>query len=950
MIGSKEGFMFIALTCCTAFIRRASAGIGWRALCARASCLSLLAGLAVPAVAQQMSPESDVTAIVESNAVGFLNDLSARRRTTRMFPNPQSAFAGVQENFVNTSTGALTFLNRDLVRVGGMPIVMGRVYDSTLNGGGDFGPGWKLTVVEDIRRSGEQLIYRAATNATYLLDISGETVSAASPAVAPVVSGTMRVSDGGASTVTLRSTDGRKSVFEQDGDVWRLVHVRQQRGWARLTWSDGRLTEVTSDRGAVQLSRTKDGRISAIEDDLGRVVRYSYDSARRLSGVVDLGGGSWRVTYGSDGLSTITDPRGKAVFSVTWADGRVRRVRALHETVDFVYGYRKTMAINLLGWSTVYRHDRSGITTSITDRGSRTTKVAFDDSHRPVAVSRDGVSIARIAYDHQGCIKSLWQPSGETTFASNRHGIATASGAWAAHYRYANGQLVQASDALGERTYRYASDGTLTEAAINGVKTKLKESSDGTLTTVSRSGRALASYAYSPDGRVAAVDYGQGRTASFIYDGRGFRTAAMHTYGQNASIAAKTSDDAAGNLTHRALQGASGAIHQSYRIGDYNEVLRVNTRRDVGRAVPDLVFTYDAAGRVRQTTMGVEYMISAISKLSGFANSVSRTLALLAAAWLACRSGGVMGLDPVAQPWQVEFLGEEEFQNGEYADGTNWEFQATHIPTGAEHIFKSGTESGWFLRVTSHGDIALVDADLGAGARGFTIYDLRKDRKVVEFIVAFPHLSPNGRYMVYRKFTGRGRTTLPDIKIVDLSGNLEHIDVTVATKFDGIGDSLYPPPWPTDRPELAGAYGQTDIGTGHAFHGHPFDQVVWDLESGVLYFVAVDRTGHQNLVVTGLVPAPMVVCTVPLLTAASLRGEYFDRQSAVVRELRLALPPLGDHSGQQESGRVAERPTFEVTLAHGPDVPGVESIHRIDLLTACREQAPGYVSGFREGP
>ena len=84
---------------------------------------------------------------VEDNATGFLNDLSARRRTTTLFPNPQPVFAGVQESFVNTSTGSMTFLVRDLVRVGGMPIVMGRVYDSTVEEGGDFGPGWKLTVI-----------------------------------------------------------------------------------------------------------------------------------------------------------------------------------------------------------------------------------------------------------------------------------------------------------------------------------------------------------------------------------------------------------------------------------------------------------------------------------------------------------------------------------------------------------------------------------------------------------------------------------------------------------------------------------------------------------------------------------------------------------------------------------------------------------------------------------
>ena len=63
---------------------------------------------------------------------------------TTLFENRQSAFHGVQEDFVNTSADNVTFLVRDLVRVGGMPIVMGRVYDSALDGGDaarDFGPG-----------------------------------------------------------------------------------------------------------------------------------------------------------------------------------------------------------------------------------------------------------------------------------------------------------------------------------------------------------------------------------------------------------------------------------------------------------------------------------------------------------------------------------------------------------------------------------------------------------------------------------------------------------------------------------------------------------------------------------------------------------------------------------------------------------------------------------------
>ena len=189
--------------------------------------------LALPALGQGMAWDDappQFRELARENVRGFLNDLSARRRTTTMFPNPQSVFAGVQESFVNTSTGALTFLVRDLVRVGGMPIVMGRVYDSTLAEGSDFGPGWKLTVVEELRQEGSQLMFTDASNAVHALDVDGDAVMPASPATAPVVSGSTRTTGGDAGIVVLESADGMLRRFKQDGDVWRLVHVRHARG------------------------------------------------------------------------------------------------------------------------------------------------------------------------------------------------------------------------------------------------------------------------------------------------------------------------------------------------------------------------------------------------------------------------------------------------------------------------------------------------------------------------------------------------------------------------------------------------------------------------------------------------------------------------------------------------------------------------------------------------
>ena len=112
----------------------------------------------------------------EKRSLDYLSEFSNRRRLTTFFPNEQSPFYGVQMNYVNVGKGNVTFLNRDLVRLDRMPIVFGRVYDSSKSSGDDFGPGWKLTVVESIQRDGSELRYTDANNSTHNLRFKGNTI------------------------------------------------------------------------------------------------------------------------------------------------------------------------------------------------------------------------------------------------------------------------------------------------------------------------------------------------------------------------------------------------------------------------------------------------------------------------------------------------------------------------------------------------------------------------------------------------------------------------------------------------------------------------------------------------------------------------------------------------------------------------------------------------------
>jgi len=90
-------------------------------------------------------PHSPLIDRVAELSLKRLNEFSERRRLSTFFVNKQSARLGVQENFVNTTKGNVTFLVRNMVRVAPMPIVAGRVYDSSIESNPDFGPGWKHT-------------------------------------------------------------------------------------------------------------------------------------------------------------------------------------------------------------------------------------------------------------------------------------------------------------------------------------------------------------------------------------------------------------------------------------------------------------------------------------------------------------------------------------------------------------------------------------------------------------------------------------------------------------------------------------------------------------------------------------------------------------------------------------------------------------------------------------
>ena len=122
----------------------------------------ILCGLTVfstPSISKQKPPSPLLVSHVD-----MLNELSERRRVSRFFKNEQSSFYGQQLGYVNTAKANTTFAVRDMVVSGRVPLVMARIYDSSLGEGGDFGQGWQLSFAQTIQKLPDgSLLYRDGT-------------------------------------------------------------------------------------------------------------------------------------------------------------------------------------------------------------------------------------------------------------------------------------------------------------------------------------------------------------------------------------------------------------------------------------------------------------------------------------------------------------------------------------------------------------------------------------------------------------------------------------------------------------------------------------------------------------------------------------------------------------------------------------------------------------------
>ena len=236
-----------------------------------------------------------------------------------LFPNPQSLFDGLRVGFVNTSSGNLTFRRRDIVTRAQGPVVFARVHDSRIAGNADFGPGWRLSLAEELLVDGDAATYVDESGARHAFARTGTAWTASPP--------TPRHS---ATTLAFADIDGIRIAVLADGDAVRTFEQADAAGAryvVRLVrtpacelvfdYDGGRLRTVSHDGGTLfDVERDRDGRIAALRDDHGRSVHYAYDADGRLETVRDIAGSDWHYLYRDDGLlGGAVDPEGRTYLA-----------------------------------------------------------------------------------------------------------------------------------------------------------------------------------------------------------------------------------------------------------------------------------------------------------------------------------------------------------------------------------------------------------------------------------------------------------------------------------------------------------------------------------------------------------------------------------------------------------------------------------------------------------
>ncbi|MEU5545757.1 RHS repeat-associated core domain-containing protein [Streptomyces sioyaensis] len=521
---------------------------------------------------------------------------------------------------VDVISGQMITNERDLELPGLLPLILRRAYASHYAGGRLHGPGWSSTVDQRVEidsqgihyagddaqilhyprpsHSGEQVHPEAGARWPLTWDQETDLISIEDPDQG----WTRYFAPTGAVTGLTRPTRAITELADRNGH--RIAFVRDE---------VGTLTEIRHTGGyrvAVDALHTSAGlRIEGLRllDGSGSnqgitIVRYEYDSAGRLAGVVNSSGLPYEYEYDdADRITTCIDRNGRCYAYVYDESGRVIRGigEEAHLSASFDYDVRQrvTTVTDSLGHATEYHYNEQQRVIKTVDPLGHTTLTAYDAAGRVIARTDEVNRTTAFDLDRHGDPVRITEPDGgtiELDYTELRQLAAVRRGdTLLASFAYdARGNVLITTDAAGARTSRqYDDNGRLVSITDPLGQTRHTTTNPaGLITAITDAMGHTLHAAYDAFGRVVSCTDPLGATTRFEYRTEGETTRRIHPDG---AVETWIHDPEGYVVEHR---DQTAAVTR-FEVGPFGQL--------VGRTLPDgevQRFAYDTEQRLLSVT------------------------------------------------------------------------------------------------------------------------------------------------------------------------------------------------------------------------------------------------------------------------------------------------------------------------------------------------------------
>ena len=364
----------------------------------------------------------------------------------------------------------------------------------------------------------------------------------------------------------------------------------------------GRPTTVRNPDWSVRTTSFDDvNRLVTMTDEVGHKTQELYDIAGRLVSVRQYTSSSSYVATGyaynlSGELVGVTDPLGQTTRQVYDDAGRL--VQTLYPD----------------GTKETYVYDNVGNVVMNTDRGGRTIRSAYDGLNQLTTVTYPGGATLRYVYDPDGNLVSV------------QNGTANLWFGYDALDRMTSRSLVISGDATNFTTsYGYDAAGNLLSLAYPDNQGTLTYAYDAfyRVTTMTFGSKTIASFTYRKDDLLSTISYGDGSSAKYVFNDRGFPLEIKLTAGKTNLMDLIYTENATGaiiGLTNKAVSGDT----ETY-VYDWLDRMTAATG-----PWGTLTYGYDSAGNrllLKSGSTTTYYKYGAYNKLCESSTSDSNTCA-----------------------------------------------------------------------------------------------------------------------------------------------------------------------------------------------------------------------------------------------------------------------------------------------------------------------------------